>query len=85
MVTFGLNIYRQEKTSVNANDYNLKTIELEGYMGILHIRNDADNQHISVPIGSGDLKKVYEAALEHLKAIQEDIDTMIGIVENHLR
>lgn len=82
MITFGLDIYKREKIDVSVLDDAVHHAELEGFEGVLNIRESVTLQHICIPIGYGiDPKAVEGTAVAVLKVIRADLDKTIEIIE----
>lgn len=85
MVTFGVDVYRRSETKASPFDGTLKDFELEGFEGIVKIRESATNQIISIPVGWGeDLSEVNKKVLCCLESIQNDLNKTIELIKGQM-
>ena len=85
MVTFGVDVYRRSETKASPLDGTLKDFELEGFEGIVNIRESATNQIISIPVGWGkDLSEVNKRVLCCLESIQNDLNKTIELIKGQM-
>ena len=83
MVEIKIDVEKNTKTSVSAQDFSLHTIELEGYNGSISLKSQNDYIRFSISRGVS-IPEIYQKALLCLESIKNDIDKAIKQVKEQI-